>query len=406
MFKFIWAFLLNFLGALLFATGCTGGPSLNGGQPHLINITNSNSFLGIQRRFVNYSRNAKRASLFDSQLETEVLGYFVGDDIVGAMGFADNTALGVYSPSQFTVLAREGSVSFAVDGWQTLATTGSAIVFANTTGTQAQILRYKSNGQWQNSKLIATNSSGITSTKLLPILKSDGNRLLLLFPETGALSIFTASTAAEDISSSGLSCNLGATSMWSAYYYDSAINLLYLGNQAGVVYRLDLTGSICPTMVNKINLSTATGVSGLTKFARVGEVLVATQEDGNVSLINVAGSTLSLSKTFTNLCSYPVFPSEGKADQLAMLCLSSAKTKAVFEVEYQAASFFLYDLSAEKTNFDVPIQLDRLATFAIDGDLGKLFFVKNSALGSMDIYSLETFSSRSKNGFWISDIFR
>ena len=264
------------------------------------------------------------------------------------------------------------------------------------------MLRYKGDS-WQENTISLPWDSSVLNT-LVAFLSDDARRLVAFQADLGNYATYFATKSTEDISSTPEHfCQLGLwdQSPWKAASYDSTTNLLIVGNERGALVTLDLTSLLCPTLAQLPVIRTQAKILTIKKIKE--SLYIATTDDGTFHLFTETEKKLSVSKSFKNSCTYPIFPEGFRLDEVAYICLDGVHAKEN-ELTYTGSRLEIYNYETGQYALQLPFYLAKYAGISFDISSQKLFLLEDTSLGLLRIWDGTTGQGSRKEGLFLKSL--
>jgi|GEM_PF-4656099 len=385
-----------------FLMGCSAGasrtsPGSNNFTPPANSIVGfSRSLITRQAQFTAYVSKAERLTILDPATLTEIWGTQVGGGFIDAVPLAnfDGIALAgreevrVYSDGAFRSFALG---SFAENTSWSVAKDTATMIFANSDGKSARMIKHTGNADWMEKSFdIATESD----TKVVGTLLSDsGDISMTIASPPGHYELY------RNPYSESLSCRF-TMDQWPEEttfrtgYLDEKNNIGLLAADSGKLYVID----IGPT-ASCLDPQT----SGVTTFpARINYIsqlkdgsYAAALNNGTLSLFSVTGTTTTITAEIVTSCAAAIGVLEGKAPEG-----SSGLLIAHCPGETQA--FSLPDKQLLKR---IQVSSTHALTPAFDADSNKVYFLDNGGLGTAHSINLITGETVTRKGLFVRKLF-
>ncbi|MBF0441301.1 MAG: hypothetical protein HQK54_05300 [Oligoflexales bacterium] len=370
------------------------------------------SLIEPQKRFMGYGRNAGRVSVIDPAQERETEAFQIDVDYDEATPLDSFEGLALFSQNELMVISKGVRRSFSLSPWSHWgkAVSAAALGFSHENGCQFKLVRNRGSGLWQERDFVTPwPCSPENHKQLVTLISDDGRKIVALTPETGSYAVYAAQDSAGDVSGPVLTCDGGTidNAIWSAAYFDGETDTLILGNANGVLARISVNStlscqsqsswSIYPPQVPKKVLSIGKTASN---------ELAATFANGDLLLFSHAPN-LSPIQSFSDICENPVYPVGMAGGRIALICLSGMKRGTeIYQDSYFSASLSIYDREKSAMTLSWPVTPDNIAGAAIDQAALKIYILRDSSIGVLDVIDAKTGEARTRKGIFLYNILK
>lgn len=418
------------LGNVAWLAGCSGGSGAPVTSPYsetapVTTVAFSGSVVRAETRFLGYGKKALRASVIDPVQAREVWGMTVdgGDD--GVLPLPDFEGLAFRRGRDLRIEGRDGNArSFAPMsfdlGHSAHARATATYAFVSRDGTRLKVVRYLGAGRWQDDEMSLpwTESREGPDLENPPLavaaLTGDGTKLLVWRPETGDYAVYAAANAGDALAGPVATCaGEGAQEgRFRAMVVDEGMSVLYAGDRTGHV--IAIAYDTCTALASRpaMTLPAATPVTGL-EVAGPGQI-DATQVGSAMTRVAFDGTAFGAVIPYTGLCPYPAGAVPGGNGRLLVTCYephdfdpAQAKSAAAAPAVISYDRAFLMVVSTESHQAERTLAIDPtagLAGTAVDATTHAAYFLRDSALGILDTYDLQSGGQTTVKGMFVRNI--
>ncbi len=407
-------------------SGCSVADIKKSDAPNVLSMHSKISFSSYLfengPRIVSYSKRFDTLSVIDADALKPVYQRKVSSKYNGVLALPGSDGALLFSKTQFLISAPEGEEIYKHDigniGWYDLAVQVPAYVFAGMNGDDFFILRNKSPGSWQAESLGEPwgDAAEATANELVPPalfadLSDDGSKMLLFRSYSGQYATYEAATANSDMNLAtacpGDATGDPATEKFRSMIYAPDLGVAIVGDKEGQLFYFNPISCIDIASWNTLSLPDAAPIQAIQYFG--GSVFAALQSGGKMTLLTFAANTLTITSKF-EVCQHPYAASKLVGGQYSVGCVEPAlKSPASINetpLLFQYSQILVETYAPNKS---------KLSTFSLDGDVvsgnaidveaSKVYVVRDSSVGRIDVSNLLTGETITSKGYGLDGIF-